>query len=254
MAEQSAASAQEATQRADQRPDSAGHLVELRNVSKTYPLDPRPVLDQLDLTLSAGESLALVGRSGSGKTTLLNLIAGLLKPDTGSVSVAGRDLGGLDENALAQFRRQKLGIVFQSFNLLPTLTVRENLAFPLALGGLADDGRSDELLEALDIGALRDKLPEDLSGGEQQRVAVARSLVHQPELVLADEPTGNLDLENAHQVIELLVGQCRERGAGLLLITHSSELSARMDRTLSITEGRLLPSEPATDPARALSA
>ncbi|MEM1091232.1 MAG: ATP-binding cassette domain-containing protein, partial [Pseudomonadota bacterium] len=181
-------------------------------------------------------------------------IAGLLKPDAGRVCVAGHELATLDENALAQFRRQQLGIVFQSFNLLPTLTVRENLSFPLALSGLPDDGRSSELLDALGIAALRDKLPEDLSGGEQQRVAVARALVHQPQLVLADEPTGNLDLDNAHQVIELLVNQCRERGAGLLLITHSSELSARMDRTLSISEGRLLPSETADNSARALSA
>ncbi|MEM7705536.1 MAG: ABC transporter ATP-binding protein [Pseudomonadota bacterium] len=246
MTEQTAASAQGV--------GPGERLVELSAVSKIYPPDPRPVLDQLDLSLSAGESLALVGRSGSGKTTLLNLIAGLLKPDAGHVRVAGHQLATLDENALAQFRRQQLGIVFQSFNLLPTLTVRENLAFPLALSGLPDDGRSSELLDALGIAALRDKLPEDLSGGEQQRVAVARALIHQPQLVLADEPTGNLDLDNAHQVIELLVNQCRERGAGLLLITHSSELSARMDRTLSISEGRLLPSEPTNNSARVLSA
>lgn len=246
MAEQTAAPAQGG--------GPGERLVQLSAVSKTYPPDPRPVLDRLDLSLSAGESLALVGRSGSGKTTLLNLIAGLLKPDAGRVCVAGHELATLDENALAQFRRQQLGIVFQSFNLLPTLTVRENLSFPLALSGLPDDGRSSELLDALGIAALRDKLPEDLSGGEQQRVAVARALVHQPQLVLADEPTGNLDLDNAHQVIELLVNQCRERGAGLLLITHSSELSARMDRTLSISEGRLLPSETADNSARALSA
>ncbi|MEM1092942.1 MAG: ATP-binding cassette domain-containing protein, partial [Pseudomonadota bacterium] len=166
MAEQTAAPAQGG--------GPGERLVQLSAVSKTYPPDPRPVLDRLDLSLSAGESLALVGRSGSGKTTLLNLIAGLLKPDAGRVCVAGHELATLDENALAQFRRQQLGIVFQSFNLLPTLTVRENLSFPLALSSLPDDGRSSELLDALGIAALRDKLPEDLSGGEQQRVAVAR--------------------------------------------------------------------------------
>lgn len=216
-------------------------VVDLQGVSKAFPPDHKPVLRQLDFQLRAGESLALVGRSGSGKTTLLNLIAGLLSPDAGQVIVAQQNLTGMDENERAVFRRRNLGIVFQSFNLLPTLTVRENLEFPLALGGIVDSpgGHLDELLQTLGLDGLVRRMPADLSGGEQQRVAVARALVHQPRLVLADEPTGNLDLDNAHRVIELLVSQCRSRGAGLLLITHSSELSAQMDQTLSITDGAL---------------
>ncbi len=223
-------------------------VIEMTAVSKAYPPDNAPVLADLNLTLRAGESLALVGRSGSGKSTLLNLVAGLVSPDKGRVVVAGKDLAELSENERAIFRRSHLGIVFQAFNLLPTLTVKENLQFPLALGGpqrqrarTEDAQYLDELLNTLGLTKLADRLPTDLSGGEQQRVAVARALIHRPALVLADEPTGNLDLENAHRVIELLVSECRQRGAALMLITHSSELSAQMDNTLSITHGALAP-------------
>ncbi|MFK7957023.1 MAG: ABC transporter ATP-binding protein [Lysobacterales bacterium] len=223
-------------------------VIEMAGVSKAYPPNNAPVLSDLNLELRSGESLALVGRSGSGKTTLLNLVAGLVAPDSGRVVVAGKDLAVLSENERAVFRRSHLGIVFQAFNLLPTLTVKENLQFPLALGGPAlrrsgtDNAQYlDELLNALGLTDLADRLPADLSGGEQQRVAVARALIHRPALVLADEPTGNLDLDNAHRVIELLVSQCRQRGAALVLITHSSELSAQMDNTLSIANGALAP-------------
>ncbi|MEM9533458.1 MAG: ABC transporter ATP-binding protein [Pseudomonadota bacterium] len=214
-------------------------LASLAGVVKRY-TDDAPVLRGLDLTLEASEAVALVGRSGSGKTTLLNLIAGLVTPDAGEVRVAGFDPARASERDRARFRRGNLGVVFQAFNLLPTLTVAENLEFPLALAGLPAGGRARKLLATLGLESMADRLPTTLSGGEQQRVAVARALIHQPKLVLADEPTGNLDLSSAHQVIELLVDASRSAGAGLLLITHSSEISARMDRTLTLEDGVLV--------------
>ncbi len=215
-------------------------LVSLAGVSKHYPGARSPVVNRLDFELERGEAVALTGRSGSGKTTLINLIAGLTPPDRGSVVVAGRRMEALDEDERTALRRHAIGIVFQNFNLLPTLTAAENLCLPLALVGAGEDAVAP-MLEALGLSHLADRFPWQLSGGEQQRLAVGRALIHQPALVLADEPTGNLDLDNAHTVVELLLGRCREAGVALLLVTHSADLSASLDRVVEIRGGRLAP-------------
>ena len=220
-------------------PDANCGVVRLRGVSKQYPGAHDPVIHRLDLDLAAGEAVALVGRSGSGKTTLINLIAGLTCPDSGRIRVAGQALEQSNEDQRAALRRRSIGIVFQNYNLLPTLTAAENLAFPLALIG-SDPGRVPKMLENLGLGHLPERFPWQMSGGEQQRLAVGRALIHQPSLVLADEPTGNLDLDNAHAVIELLLDQCRQARAALLLVTHSSELSATLDRVVEIRGGALV--------------
>ncbi|QKT04289.1 ABC transporter ATP-binding protein [Ectothiorhodospiraceae bacterium 2226] len=202
----------------------------------------RAVLDGVDLILQPGERVALMGRSGSGKSTLLNLASGIDLPDSGTVRVAGRELTALNERARTLFRRHHIGFVFQFFNLVPTLTVRENLRLPLELIGrrAAEAGRSaDQWLARVGLAERGDSYPEELSGGEQQRVAVARALVHGPRLVLADEPTGNLDEATAREVLAMLAELPRAVGAGLLMVTHSVEAAAVADRTLHLREGRL---------------
>ena len=206
---------------------------------------PVNVLRGVSLAIEAGESVGLVGPSGSGKTTLMMLLAGLERPSSGRVVVAGTDLGGLDESGLARFRRQTIGIVFQSFHLVPTMTALENVAIPLELAGRRDafeaarDGMAQVGLEAR---LLHD--PAQLSGGEQQRVALARALAPNPAIVVADEPTGNLDEATGHEIIELLFRGHRDHGNTLVLVTHDTELAARCDRVLHIHSGRL--SEPAS--------
>ncbi|GAB4125999.1 MAG: ABC transporter ATP-binding protein [Wenzhouxiangellaceae bacterium] len=215
-------------------------------------LPPEPVLTGLNLSMQAGEKVAMIGRSGSGKTTFLHACAGLLPPDTGSVAgrhagslagsleIAGHPLLQLNEQARTRFRRRHIGLVFQQFNLVPTLTVLENLQFVLALNGLpTQSDRPMQLLQQLQLKDKAARFPRELSGGEQQRVAVARALVHEPALVLADEPTGNLDIDNARLVARLLVQSCTEAGSTLLLVTHSSELPAGLDRVLRMQRGRL---------------
>jgi len=203
-------------------------------------LPPERVLTELDLTIQAGEKVAMIGRSGSGKTTFLHACAGLLPLQQGRLVIAGHALHQLDAQARTRFRRQHVGLVFQQFNLIPTLTILENLQFVLALNKLpADSERPMQLLQQLQMPDKAARLPHELSGGEQQRVAVARALVHQPALVLADEPTGNLDIDNARLVAELLVQSCTEAGSTLLLVTHSSELPAGLDRVLRMQRGRL---------------
>ncbi|MBU1190460.1 MAG: ABC transporter ATP-binding protein [Gammaproteobacteria bacterium] len=211
-------------------------------------LPPEPVLTGLNLSMQAGEKVAMIGRSGSGKTTFLHACAGLLPPDTGSpagslagtLEIAGHPLLQLNEQARTRFRRRYIGLVFQQFNLVPTLTVLENLQFVLALNGLpTHSGRPMQLLQQLQLKDKAARFPRELSGGEQQRVAVARALVHEPALVLADEPTGNLDIDNARLVARLLVQSCAEAGSTLLLVTHSSELPAGLDRVLRMQRGRL---------------
>ena len=198
------------------------------------------LLSGLSLTLAPGASLALTGRSGSGKSSLLHCLGGLLTPQEGTVTwqpegAASAILSAAEEGARAAFRRQHLGFVFQFFHLVPTLTALENVAFMAELAGLgAPRERADAMLEAVGLADRRHAFPETLSGGEQQRVAVARALVHGPAAVLADEPTGNLDAQTAETVAEVLFTQTRAAGASLVLVTHDSALAAQADRTLAL--------------------
>ncbi len=200
------------------------------------------VLHGIDATIERGETVALLGRSGSGKSSLLNLAAGLARPDGGRIEVAGRDLAGLDEATRTRLRRRHIGFVYQFFNLIDTLSVRDNALLPLELDGRlqsADRARVEGLLDEVDLGARLDARPDTLSGGEQQRVALVRALAGEPELVLADEPTGNLDTETGGRVLDLLDRLVRDRGHTLLLVTHSPDVAARADRVLHLVDGRL---------------
>jgi putative ABC transport system ATP-binding protein len=226
-------------------PSPAPPLVELQDVSKAYAEGDavREVLTGARLSLHRGEFVALLGRSGSGKSTLLNLISGIDLPTRGSVRVEGRDLSGLSERERTLLRRERIGFVFQAFNLLPTLTVEENVRLPLELTGrtgAAADGRVRELLAQVGLGGREHSFPDRLSGGEQQRVAVARALAHSPPLLLADEPTGNLDEQTGKQVLELLVNLIRRDNACALVVTHDPALAARADRAYVMEAGRLI--------------
>ncbi|WP_240758922.1 ABC transporter ATP-binding protein [Lichenicoccus roseus] len=195
------------------------------------------------LDLQAGVSLGIVGPSGSGKTSLLMLLAGLERPSRGSVRIDGTDLAGLTEDQRAQFRGRSIGIVFQSFHLIPSMTALENVAIPLELTGRADASRrAAEALEQVGLSHRLDHRPGQLSGGEQQRVALARAFAPGPRLLLADEPTGNLDLETGGRVADLMFALQRERGTTLVLITHDPALAARCNRVLAVSDGHL--SEP----------
>ena len=204
----------------------------------------RTVLDRLGLNVAAGEYVAIVGESGSGKSTLLNLIAGLDQPDAGLVAVDGIDLAAMDDERRTLTRRAKLGFVFQSFHILPHLSVAQNVELPLVLLGItreARTGRVTELLTAVGLGDRGPSMPRELSGGELQRIALARALVHRPALVLADEPTGNLDPDTAHTVLTLLAREIRSRGAGGVLVTHSEAAAHSADRIMVLDHGRLRP-------------
>ena len=202
----------------------------------------RQVLDGLAFSVAAGEFVAIVGESGSGKSTLLNLIAGLETPDAGHVRIGGTDLAALDDDARTRLRREKVGFVFQSFHILPHLTVSQNVELPLVLLGVSVAERRQRTAEVLGAVGLADRganPPRELSGGELQRVAVARALVHRPALVLADEPTGNLDPDTAGTVLTLLGTQIRAGHAAGVLVTHSAAAAARADRVLYLDHGRL---------------
>ncbi|HEY7436970.1 MAG TPA: ABC transporter ATP-binding protein [Methylomirabilota bacterium] len=233
-----------------------GPAVELLHVSKTYREgdSERAVLSDVSVAIEAGEIAVLVGRSGSGKSTLLNLIAGIDRPTSGRVVVDGTDLTALDEDARTRFRRRRIGFVFQFFNLIPLLTVEENLLLPLELNGVADAAglaRARGLLERVGLGGRGASLPERLSGGEQQRVAIARALVHEPALILADEPTGTLDAETAAAVLAVLDGLAREAGKTVIMVTHSREVVGVADRIFDVQRGRLVEQPPAPGaPAR----
>lgn len=201
------------------------------------------VLDGVDLTIGPGECVALVGRSGAGKSTLLHLLAGIDAPDAGQVRYDDVDLTALDEDLRTAFRRRHLGLVFQSYNLVPSLTALDNLRLPLELNGMgarAARAEATAMLQRLDLAELAGRYADQLSGGQQQRVAVARALVHKPAVMLADEPTGSLDAENAAAVMRLLIGACRERGASLVIATHAQEVMGQADRFLRIEAGRLV--------------
>ncbi|HUN50952.1 MAG TPA: ABC transporter ATP-binding protein [Candidatus Sulfotelmatobacter sp.] len=199
------------------------------------------ILRGVDLRIAAGETVGVVGPSGSGKSTMLSVIAGLERASSGRVCVAGADLSALDEDRLARFRRDHLGIVFQSFHLLPTMTALENVAVPLELAGRGDAfARASAELDGVGLGHRLRHYPAELSGGEQQRVALARAVVGRPELLLADEPTGNLDGATGRQVIDLLFAMQRRHGTTLVLITHDAELAGRCGRVVRIGDGRVI--------------
>jgi putative ABC transport system ATP-binding protein len=221
---------------------SPSSFIELRGLSLHYSTGAQriEVLRGVDLDIAAGQSVAIAGPSGSGKTSLLLLLAGLEQPAAGSVRLAGQRLDGLDRDALADLRRDRIGIVFQSFHLLPSLTALDNVALPLQIAGRRDAlPLARERLAQVGLAARMGHYPSQLSGGEQQRVAIARALVHRPPLLLADEPTGNLDDHTGEQVRELLFELHRASGSTLVLVTHDLGLAARCQRVLQMHEGRL---------------
>jgi putative ABC transport system ATP-binding protein len=227
-------------------------MIELEHVSKAYQEAGRErfVLQDASASFAPGEFTVLIGRSGSGKSTLLNLVSGIDIPTSGSIRVAGEEITGMTERDRTLFRRRQIGFIFQFFNLVPTLTVLENLLLPLELNGRADAAahrHALELLAQVGLADRRDTYPDRLSGGEQQRIAVARALVHDPALVLADEPTGNLDLDTGRQVLGLLDALTRRAGKNLLMVTHSPEVVGLADRVLRIVDARLV-EEPVTLP------
>ena len=199
------------------------------------------IIKDVDIYVNAGEFVVIMGKSGSGKSTLLGLLAALDYPDSGTVELAGQTLSSLDEDALAVIRQRDMGFVFQSFHLLPTLTVAENIAFPLDIARRPNPARVDELIDAVDLGHRRHSLPNQLSGGEQQRTAVARALVSHPKIVFADEPTGNLDEQNADQVMQLLLDLRQQVGSALVVVTHDPALAEMADRVITMHDGRIVP-------------
>lgn len=197
------------------------------------------IIKDVNIHINAGEFVVIMGKSGSGKSTLLGLLAALDYPDSGTVELAGQTLSSLDEDALAVIRQHDMGFVFQSFHLLPTLTVAENIAFPLDIARRPNPARVDELIDAVDLGHRRHSLPNQLSGGEQQRTAVARALVSHPKIVFADEPTGNLDEQNADQVMQLLLDLRQQVGSALVVVTHDPALAEMADRVITMHDGRI---------------
>ena len=219
-------------------------MVGVENLAKVYwsGSTRQVVFERLTFSVKIGETVALLGASGSGKTTLLNLISGIDSPDSGNVSLDGIDVHALVEPERTLLRRRRIGFVFQFFNLIQTLTVGENIALPLEL--LGDDNpaaqqRVADLMEDVGLGGLEHRFPETLSGGEQQRAAIARAMVHRPALLLADEPTGNLDEDTAGRIIELLTGLARRQGTTMLLVTHSTRVAQAADRVLRLSHGHI---------------
>jgi putative ABC transport system ATP-binding protein len=216
-------------------------LLSIEDLWKSYPgpEGPVPVLRGVSLSLSAGETLALTGESGSGKSTLLHLVAGLDAADDGRVVFDGKDITGLDDRGRARLRRSTIGIVFQQFNLIPSLDVAANIAFQARLNGTPSPDALSRLACALGLEPHLRKYPEQLSGGQQQRVAIARALAARPRLIVADEPTGNLDEATADEVMEQFLALVTETGAALLMVTHSPRLAGRLGRRAHLSQGRL---------------
>ena len=220
---------------------NANVLLSASKLTKTVQVGEQTlsIIKDVDIYVNAGEFVVIMGKSGSGKSTLLGLLAALDYPDSGSVELADQTLSSLDEDALAVIRQRDMGFVFQSFHLLPTLTVAENIAFPLDIARRPNKARVDELIDAVDLGHRRDSLPNQLSGGEQQRTAVARALVSHPKIVFADEPTGNLDEQNANQVMQLLLDLRQQVGSALVVVTHDPALAEMADRVITMHDGRI---------------
>lgn len=226
------------------RNSDKGVIVSLRGLAKVYTEGgaTRKVLDHVDLDIQDGEFFVMLGKSGSGKSTLLNLISGIDKPDGGQIVIGGTDITRLNERQQTLFRRDHIGIVFQFFNLIPTLTVIENITMPMELRGDSRreaEARARQLLDRVGLGDRADAFPDKLSGGEQQRVAIARALIHEPSIVLADEPTGNLDEETGENVLRLLLELTRDAGKTLVMATHNPEIVPLADRVCRIHDGQL---------------
>jgi len=218
-------------------------MIELYKVSKVVPsgAEMLTILHPLDLSIPDGQFIAIVGPSGSGKSTLLGLIAGLDEPTSGEIRIDGLPITSMNEDQLAELRGGKIGFVFQSFHLIPSLTALENILVPMEIAGVRDARpRAQQLLEDVDLAARSHHYPSQLSGGEQQRVAIARAFANDPSIMLADEPTGNLDSNNGRHVFDLMIGMNRRRNATLVLVTHDHELAALADRRISLRDGRVV--------------
>ena len=220
-------------------------LIQITRLCKSYHEQNRrqEIFHDLDLTVQRGEFIVLLGRSGSGKSTLLNLLSAIDRPDSGVINIAGKDLAALPEQQSSLFRRRHIGFIFQAYNLIPTLTVAENLLLPLELLhpiGSKDHEKVQELLHLLGLAERHDDYPERLSGGEQQRIAIARALIHEPDIVLADEPTGNLDLETGEEVLRVLDKLVHKAGKTMIMATHSREVIGAADRIVSIRHRKLI--------------
>jgi putative ABC transport system ATP-binding protein len=232
-------------------------VVEALNLHKSHGHGTAAVnaVQGVSLSISAGEIVSIVGPSGSGKSTLLNLLGGLDRPTSGEVTIAGQKLSALDDDGLSRLRREKIGFIFQFFNLLPLLNARENVTLPLLLNGVprkAAEIRADELLERVDIARRANHMPDEMSGGEMQRVAVARALGPRPAVLLADEPTGNLDSAATVAVLDLLRAAARENGCGLIIVTHDPRAADAADRVLEFKDGRLVRERIQTARARSI--
>jgi len=225
-------------------------MIELYKVSKVVPsgAEMLTILHSLDLTIPDGQFITVIGPSGSGKSTLLGLIAGLDEPTAGEIRIDGQTITNMSEDALAQLRGAKIGFIFQSFHLMPSLTALENILVPMEIAGASNAReRAQSLLEDVDLVARAHHYPSQLSGGEQQRVAIARAFANNPSILLADEPTGNLDSRNGHHVFELMVDMNRKRNATLVLVTHEHELATPADRQISLRDGRVVSDSDVTD-------
>jgi len=228
-------------------------MIELYKVSKVVPsgAEMLTILHSLDLIIPDGQFITVVGPSGSGKSTLLGLIAGLDAPTSGEIRIDGQAITGMNEDSLAELRGAKIGFVFQSFHLIPSLTALENILVPMEIAGASDaPARAQHLLEDVDLAARAHHYPSQLSGGEQQRVAIARAFANNPSMLLADEPTGNLDSRNGRHVFELMVEMNRKRKATLVLVTHEYELAALADRQISLRDGRVVSDSEASELGR----
>lgn len=223
------------------RPAKGTALLSVSDVWKSYatPQGPLPVLKGVDLSLAVGESLALLGESGSGKSTLLHLIGGLDEADRGEIVLNGVRVTDLPDAERAALRREAIGIVFQQFNLVPSLTVASNLAFQARIAGRYDRAWQDELVQRLGLDSLESRYPEQLSGGQQQRVAIGRALAVKPRLLIADEPTGNLDEATGDEVLGLVLDLIARTGCGFLMVTHSTRLASRLDRQVTLAFGKV---------------